>query len=159
MGEFEGRAAFITGAAHGQGRACALALAREGADIAAFDVAKQIEYPKYEFGTSEELKSLKTEIEAFGGKCEIFAGDVRDDVRLRVLDAVRHGETGHDQPAGRVDLDLHALAGRGGREEVRHGVRADGAAPPGFTGLVSDLGVKLQGFHLQYLPFRVMYFH
>lgn len=79
MGEFEGRAAFITGAAHGQGRACALALAREGADIAAFDVAKKIEYPAYEFGTSDELQSLKQEVEALGRRCVICAGDVRDD--------------------------------------------------------------------------------
>ena len=34
MGEFSGKVAFITGAAHGQGRATALALAREGAAIA-----------------------------------------------------------------------------------------------------------------------------
>ncbi|MBQ6023653.1 MAG: mycofactocin-coupled SDR family oxidoreductase [Clostridia bacterium] len=82
MGDFTGKSAFITGAAHGQGRATALALAKEGAAIAAFDVAKQIEYPKYEFGTSDELKSLKAEIEGFGGRCEIFAGDVRDNAAV-----------------------------------------------------------------------------
>ena len=53
MGEFTGKTAFITGAAHGQGRAAALAFAREGADVVAFDVAKKIEYPAYEFGTSD----------------------------------------------------------------------------------------------------------
>ena len=37
MKDFENRVAFITGAAHGQGRATALALAKEGADIVAFD--------------------------------------------------------------------------------------------------------------------------
>ncbi len=79
MGEFSGKVAFITGAAHGQGRATALAFAREGASIAAFDVAKKIEYPAYEFGTSDELKSLKAEIEALGGKAIICAGDVRSD--------------------------------------------------------------------------------
>ncbi len=79
MGEFSGKVAFITGAAHGQGRAAALAFAKEGADIAAFDVAKKIEYPAYEFGTSDELKSLKEEIETLGGRCVICAGDVRDD--------------------------------------------------------------------------------
>ncbi len=78
MGEFSGKVAFITGAAHGQGRAAALAFAKEGADIAAFDVAKKIEYPAYEFGTSDELKSLKEEIEALGGRCVICAVDVRD---------------------------------------------------------------------------------
>lgn len=47
MSDFENKVAFITGAAHGQGRATALALAKEGADIVAFDVAKKIEYPAY----------------------------------------------------------------------------------------------------------------
>lgn len=76
---FANRVIFITGAAHGQGRACALAFAREGAHVAAFDVAKQIEYPAYTFGNSDELISLKQEIEALGGKAVIHAGDVRDD--------------------------------------------------------------------------------
>ncbi len=98
MLEFANKVAFITGAAHGQGRATALALAKEGAAIAAFDVAKQIEYPKYEFGTSEELKSLKTEIEAFGGKCEIFAGDVRDDA------AVTAAVEGTVKAFGKIDI-------------------------------------------------------
>lgn len=66
MSDFENKVAFITGAAHGQGRATALALAKEGADIVAFDVAKKIEYPAYSFGTSDELKSLKKEVEALG---------------------------------------------------------------------------------------------
>ena len=69
MKTFDGKVAFITGAAHGQGRATALALAKEGAAIAAFDVATKIEYPAYAYGTGEELKSLKSEIEAMGEKC------------------------------------------------------------------------------------------
>ena len=79
MADFDNKVAFITGAAHGQGRATALALAKNGADIAAFDVGVKIEYPAYTYGTGEELKSLKAEIEALGRRCEIFAGDVRDD--------------------------------------------------------------------------------
>lgn len=86
MSDFENKVAFITGVAHGQGRATALALAKEGADIVAFDVAKKIEYPAYSFGTSEELKSLKEEVEALGRRCLIAAGDVRDD--KSVTDAV-----------------------------------------------------------------------
>lgn len=79
MKDFENKVAFITGAAHGQGRATALALAKEGADIVAFDVAKKIEYPNYDFGTNDELETLKSEIEAFGRKAVIAVGDVRDD--------------------------------------------------------------------------------
>ncbi len=79
MKDFENKVAFITGAAHGQGRATALALAKEGADIVAFDVAKKIEYPNYDFGTNDELETLKSEIEALGRKAVIAVGDVRDD--------------------------------------------------------------------------------
>lgn len=82
MADFENKVAFITGAAHGQGRAVALALAKEGASIVAFDVAKKIEYPAYDFGTSAELESLGEEIKALGGKVVIAAGDVRDDAAV-----------------------------------------------------------------------------
>jgi SDR family mycofactocin-dependent oxidoreductase len=79
MGDFSGKTVFITGAAHGQGRAVALLLAKLGADIAAFDVAKKIEYPAYEFGTGAELESLKREVESLGRRAVIAPGDVRDD--------------------------------------------------------------------------------
>ncbi|MDR3145275.1 MAG: SDR family oxidoreductase [Treponema sp.] len=79
MKSLEGKSAFITGAAHGQGRAAALLLAREGADIAAFDLGKRAEYPAYEFGAWDEMEGLKGEIEALGRRVLIFSGDVRDD--------------------------------------------------------------------------------
>lgn len=82
MGDFDNKVAFITGAAHGQGRAVALSLAAKGADIVAFDVAKKIEYPAYSFGTSDELISLKAEIEALGRSCVVATGDVRDDASI-----------------------------------------------------------------------------
>ena len=77
--EFEGKVAFITGAAHGQVRAVAIALAKEGADIVGFDIAKQLGFPSYKFGSNEELESLKTEIESIGRRALIFTGDVRND--------------------------------------------------------------------------------
>ena len=80
--DFRNKVAFITGAAHGQGRAAALALAREGADIVGFDVAKKVEYPRYEFGTPEELLTLKSEVEALGRRALVFTGDVRDDTAV-----------------------------------------------------------------------------
>ncbi|HZI76316.1 MAG TPA: mycofactocin-coupled SDR family oxidoreductase [Gemmatimonadales bacterium] len=82
MAEFAGRVAFITGAAHGQGRATALALAREGARIAAFDVARPMAYPGYAMGSSSELESLVAACTGLGAECLTFAGDVRDDVAV-----------------------------------------------------------------------------
>ena len=43
MGRVEGKVAFITGAARGQGRSYALRLAQEGADIIAVDVCRQVD--------------------------------------------------------------------------------------------------------------------
>jgi len=79
MGEFAGKVAFITGAAHGQGRATALALAREGARIAAFDLARPLTYPGYQMGSRSELDSLRSACEEVGSECLPFSGDVRDD--------------------------------------------------------------------------------
>ena len=77
--ESEGRTAFVTGAAHGQGRAVALAFAREGANVLALDVARQLEKPGYPMGTQADLDSLVAECKAFGVDCISVAADVRDE--------------------------------------------------------------------------------
>jgi NAD(P)-dependent dehydrogenase (short-subunit alcohol dehydrogenase family) len=71
--------ALITGAAHGQGRATALALAADGYDIVALDVAKDLPYPAYSMGSSEELSSLAAAIPT---RCLTFVADVRDDAAV-----------------------------------------------------------------------------
>lgn len=73
-----GRVALITGAAGGQGRATALAFAREGTHVAALDVARPLPYPGYALGTPEDLSSLAGECRALGVECLTFAADVRD---------------------------------------------------------------------------------
>jgi SDR family mycofactocin-dependent oxidoreductase len=82
MGEFSGKVAFITGAAHGQGRATALALAGEGARIAGFDVARPLAYPGYTMGSPNELETLAAACAELGTECLTFAGDVRDDAAV-----------------------------------------------------------------------------
>ena len=82
MGEFAGKVAFITGAAHGQGRATALALAREGARIGAFDIARPLSYPGYDMGNRDDLASLAEECRRLGTECLTFQGDVRDDAAI-----------------------------------------------------------------------------
>lgn len=75
----KGKIAFITGAAHGQGRATALALAKEGVHIAGFDIAQPLPYPAYNMGSEDDLESLRRECEALGVSCMVFRGDVRSD--------------------------------------------------------------------------------
>jgi len=77
-----GRVALITGAAHGQGRAAALALARAGAHVAALDVARALVYPGYPLGAPADLDSLASVCRTLGVDCLTFAADVRDDAAL-----------------------------------------------------------------------------
>lgn len=87
--EFEGKTAFITGAAKGQGRAVALELAKEGANIIAFDLGQKIEYPAYNRSSNEDLEKLKEDVEALGAGIVIYAGDVRKGVDIK--EAVERG--------------------------------------------------------------------
>jgi SDR family mycofactocin-dependent oxidoreductase len=82
MARFTGKVAFITGAAHGQGRAVAVALAREGARIAALDVARPLAYPGYTLGSRADLAGLGEECRRLGTLCLTFAADVRDDAAV-----------------------------------------------------------------------------
>ncbi len=79
VGRFDGQVALITGAAHGQGRATALAFAREGARVAALDVARQLAYPGYSLGSATDLEQLAADVQAAGSDARTFAADVRDD--------------------------------------------------------------------------------
>jgi SDR family mycofactocin-dependent oxidoreductase len=94
----KGKVALVTGAAHGQGRAAALALAREGVHVAALDVARQLAYPGYTLATPAELESLAAEVGGLGVTCLPFPADVRDDgaVTRAVEETVRQ--------LGRVDV-------------------------------------------------------
>jgi SDR family mycofactocin-dependent oxidoreductase len=98
MGEFDGKVAFITGAAHGQGRATALALAKEGARIAAYDVARQLGYPAYQLGTPNELSTLARACRELGTECLTLEGDVRDD------DAIQRAVKAALDQFGRIDI-------------------------------------------------------
>jgi SDR family mycofactocin-dependent oxidoreductase len=92
------KVAFITGAAHGQGRATALTLAREGVHIIAFDIARKMEYPGYQMGSEDELQSLKEECEQLGVICITQKGDVRQDADI--VQAVAKAQTAF----GRIDI-------------------------------------------------------
>lgn len=78
MSNFEGRVAFITGAARGQGRSHAVEFARRGAHIIAVDIDRQVESAPYPTATSEDLAETARLVEDVGGKITAAAADVRD---------------------------------------------------------------------------------
>ena len=55
MGRVQGKVAFVTGAARGQGRSHAVRLAQEGADIIAIDICSEIRGLAYPPATPEDL--------------------------------------------------------------------------------------------------------
>jgi SDR family mycofactocin-dependent oxidoreductase len=78
-GTLEGRVAFVTGAARGQGRAHAVRLAAEGADIIAIDICGPVgESITYPAATSEELAETVRAVEAAGRKVLAREVDIRD---------------------------------------------------------------------------------
>jgi SDR family mycofactocin-dependent oxidoreductase len=78
MGRVEGKVAFITGAARGQGRSHAVRLAQEGADIIAVDVCRQVETVPYPTATSEDLAETVRQVEALDRRIVATEADVRD---------------------------------------------------------------------------------
>jgi len=98
MGRVEGKVAFITGAARGQGRSHAIRLAEEGADIIAVDINEQIESVPFPMGTAEDLAQTVKEVEALDRRIIATRADVRDYQALKA--AVDEGVA----QLGRLDI-------------------------------------------------------
>lgn len=78
MGSLDGRVALITGAARGQGRSHAVALAGEGADIVACDVPRPMSTPTYPLASKDDLVQAAKLVEDLGRRCLPIPLDVRD---------------------------------------------------------------------------------
>jgi SDR family mycofactocin-dependent oxidoreductase len=82
MGALDGRVALITGGARGQGRAHAVALAAEGADIVAADAPGPMTDLTYPLGTEDDLRQTAKLVEELGRRCLPVAVDVRDSAQV-----------------------------------------------------------------------------
>ncbi|MFF4272743.1 mycofactocin-coupled SDR family oxidoreductase [Streptomyces sp. NPDC001536] len=94
MGRVEGKVAFITGAARGQGRSHAVRLAEEGADIIAVDLCRDYETVGYPMATPEDLKETVRLVEEQGRRIIALQADVRDVAGLREALETGLGELG-----------------------------------------------------------------
>jgi (+)-trans-carveol dehydrogenase len=97
-GRVAGKVAFITGAARGLGRAFAVRLAEEGADIIAMDLCADLGSTVYSMGSSAELDETVKAVEALGRHAVAVTGDVRD------FDAMQAGVDAGVAELGRLDL-------------------------------------------------------
>lgn len=83
MGRVEGKVAFVTGAARGQGRSHALRLAQEGADIIALDIEGQIDSVPYAMATADDMAETVRQVEALDRRIVAAKADVRDFEQVR----------------------------------------------------------------------------
>ncbi|WP_327674785.1 MULTISPECIES: mycofactocin-coupled SDR family oxidoreductase [unclassified Streptomyces] len=112
-GRVEGKVAFITGAARGQGRSHAIRLAEEGADIIAIDVCKQLDGVQFAMSTPEDLDETVNQVQKLGRRIHAVQADVRDHDALKV--AVDEGV----ERFGRLDI-VCANAGIGSNGALAH---------------------------------------
>ncbi|RBY85123.1 mycofactocin-coupled SDR family oxidoreductase [Blastococcus sp. TF02A-26] len=97
-GSLQGRVAFITGAARGQGRSHAVRLAREGADVIAVDICAQLPSVDYPMATEDDLAETARLVEALDRRIVTRVADVRD--RGQLAAAVEAGVA----ELGRLDV-------------------------------------------------------
>ena len=120
--EHTGSVAAITGAARGQGRSHAVALAAEGADIIAIDRCADIDSIPYPLGTKVDLDETVAAIESLGRRVVPVIADVRD------LDALNAGVRSGIAQLGEIDIVI-----------ANAGVVAIGKTDPLDTQLYRDI--------------------
>jgi (+)-trans-carveol dehydrogenase len=108
-GRVEGKVAFITGAARGQGRSHAVRLAQEGADIIAIDICKQIDSVRIPLSTPEDLAETADLVKGLDRRIYTAEVDVRD------FDALKAAVDAGVGQLGRLDIIVaNAGIGNGG---------------------------------------------
>lgn len=112
-GRLEGKVAFITGGARGQGRSHAVRLAQEGADIITVDICEDVEHVPYPGPTEEDLAETVRQVEALDRRIVATKADVRD------YDALKAAVDDGVAQLGRLDI-VSANAGISGQMAPTH---------------------------------------
>lgn len=97
-GRVEGKVAFITGAARGQGRSHAVRLAEEGADVIAVDALTDYDTIAYPMATQSDLDETVALVEKTGRRIVAVQADVRD------VDGLRDALDSGVRELGRLDV-------------------------------------------------------
>ncbi|WP_063129199.1 mycofactocin-coupled SDR family oxidoreductase [Nocardia fusca] len=95
MKRLDGKVAFITGVARGQGRSHAVRLAEEGAAIIGMDICAQIPSVFYPMATGEDLAETVRLVEKVGGRIVTTLGDVRERADIQRAYDAGIAEFGH----------------------------------------------------------------
>jgi SDR family mycofactocin-dependent oxidoreductase len=85
MGRLEGKVAFVTGAARGQGRSHCVRMAEEGADIIAIDICGPLPDVGYPPATLADLEETARQVEALDRRIVFAKADVRDGAVLKQI--------------------------------------------------------------------------
>jgi SDR family mycofactocin-dependent oxidoreductase len=121
-GRVEGKVAFVSGAARGQGRSHAVRLAQEGADIIAIDICKPVDNVVYPAATPADLAETADLVKGYDRRIVTAEVDVRDYDALKV--AVDSGV----KQLGRLDIIVaNAGIGNGGNKlyKIRENIWQD----------------------------------
>jgi SDR family mycofactocin-dependent oxidoreductase len=94
VGELAGRVALVTGAARGQGRSHAVALAEAGADVVVTDLGADIASVPYELATADDLEETARLVEKAGSRVIAAEADVRDRTVMQEVVAQAIAELG-----------------------------------------------------------------
>ena len=117
-GRVDGKVAFITGAARGQGRSHAVRLAEEGADIIAVDICRGFEDSTAPAATPEDLAETADMVKNLDRRIVTAEVDVRD------FDALKAAVDSGVEQLGRLDIVV-ANAGIGTTGVKLHKMRED----------------------------------
>jgi SDR family mycofactocin-dependent oxidoreductase len=115
-GRVEGKVAFVSGAARGQGRGHAVRLAQEGAEIIAIDICKPVDNVVYPAATPADLAETADLVKGYDRRIVTAEVDVRD------YDALKSAVDSGVAQLGRLDI-IVANAGIGNGGNKLHKIR------------------------------------